>query len=213
LAKIQSQVLAELTCNTLEHNEKNKENLGNIKGQLHNRLDAIDTSIVESMDQTKLLSAMEKIDKHVVSVIHTAVPPIPHVDADRLNQAYEYMCTLVKDVISKNEDFEERVIVPVSNISHLVKSNEALVTKVEKLSEEKRDAVKQLSNMMKASSNSTLHKTSFTNTSSITELKSKLAKSESQLMKSREEQSLLRRQVDAKDKKLEKLLRGSPVMV
>ena len=67
--------------------------------------------------------------------------------------------------------------------------------------------------MMKASSNSTLHKTSFTNTSSITELKSKLAKSESQLMKSREEQSLLRRQVDAKDKKLEKLLRESPVMV
>jgi hypothetical protein len=156
---------------------------------------------------------MEEIDKHVVSVVQSAKSPSLHIDSDRLNQVFEYICTLVKDVIAKNEDFEERAIVPVENISHLVKSNEALVTKVEKLSEEKHDAVKQLSNMIKASSNSTLRKSSFTNTASVMELKSKLAKSESQLMKLREEQSLLRRQVDAKDNKLEKLLRVSPVRV
>jgi hypothetical protein len=50
LAKMQSQAITELTCNTLEHTGKNQVHFVNIKGQLHNRLDAIDTSIAESMD-------------------------------------------------------------------------------------------------------------------------------------------------------------------
>lgn len=130
---------------------------------------------------------------------------IADVDVERLNKAFEYICQLVKQVIAQNKDFEERSIVPVENISHLVKSNEALTTKIEKLSEEKRDAVKQLSNMIKATSNSTLHKTSFTNTATVTELKSKLTKSEANLMKSREELASSKRQVEAKDKKIQRL--------
>jgi hypothetical protein len=268
LAKSQSQSISTLTHETTEHTEKHEMLFINIQEQLNGRLNAMETSIIASTSQTKLLLAIEDIDAHVADLINVSkesglLPDIQQsqnrlieqladlsndinnlqnmssasvnltsssidngndvliaidekisrlgshhgdeVDVERLNKAFEYICELVKDVIAQNQNFEERSIVPVENISHLVKSNEALSNKLDKVSEEKRDAVKQLSNMIKATSNSTLHKTSFTNTAAVTELKSKLSKAEAKLMKNREDQSLLRRQLEAKDKKIERL--------
>jgi hypothetical protein len=161
----------------------------------------IEQTLNDSLTQNR--SVLCDIEHKVAKV---ASSQVTSNDMKGLNRTFDFLGKMLKEVIAVNQEFEDRIVVPVESVSHLVKTNESLHSKIERLSDEKRDAVKQLSNMIKATSTTAFKKTNGVEPSAILELKSRISTLEGELMKSKEDRSVLRRQVNAKQKRLDGLL-------